>query len=127
MKNHWKIGCSAAAGASVLLAGLACRDITGKWALSKVEPSIARPAFDYEVLTLQEDGTFYGEVRGIGTVSGTYFYDEGNLVLQTRDGMSHVYRVDFDEAGRELELKNVFDRDLKAVLVKTEENKPVED
>jgi len=116
--------CVAVLGGMVLMAA-GCGDITGKWSLARVDPSVNRPAFELETLTLQEDGTFYGEARGHGTVSGTYFYDDGNLVLRESAGVTHVYRARFDDAGRELELRDLVDRDVKAVLVKTEENKPV--
>jgi hypothetical protein len=76
----------------VWLAGCA---VDGKWSLTSVEPSAARRDFQYEVLTLEKDGSFYAEAReGTGetrTTSGTYRYEKGVLALREHDGEEHAY------------------------------------
>ncbi|HPF37450.1 MAG TPA: lipocalin family protein [Phycisphaerae bacterium] len=81
--------------------------LEGKWSLSDVEPTAARRDFEFESLTLQEDGTFYAEARGatgIETSSGTYIYDDDTLTLTAHSGEQHAYNARFVTATR-LELQ----------------------
>lgn len=99
----------------VLLPALAGCSIHGKWSLASVEPSAARRDFQYEVLTLEKDGSFYAEARepATKTTSGTYRYDDGVLWLREHDGEEHSYEAEV--AGECLKLKQPWkDRQLVA-------------
>jgi len=112
-----------ALGLAGLVALPGCADISGKWSLATVEPTAARRDFEYEVLTLQPDGTFYAEAREIGTesTSGTYTFGGGRLALKEHDGERQVFRARFDDGGRELRLARDWeDSELEAVMLKTE-------
>jgi hypothetical protein len=83
---------------AVLLVLLAGCSVEGKWTLTEVDPTAARRDFEYESLTLQEDGTFYAESRGptgIETSSGTYTHENGTLNLESHDGERHTYNTRF--------------------------------
>ena len=76
----------------VLLSVAGCA-VQGKWSLSSVEPSAARRDFQYEVLTLENDGSFYAEARegATKTTSGTYRYENGVLSLREHNGQERAY------------------------------------
>jgi hypothetical protein len=119
-KRRWS---AAALGLGTLIALPGCADIAGKWSLAEVEPTAARRDFEYEVLTLQPDGTFYAEAREIGTesTSGTYTFGGGHLSLKEHDGERQVYRARFENAGRELHLARDWeDSSLEAMMLKTD-------
>jgi hypothetical protein len=85
----------------VLLAGCS---IHGKWALRDVNPDAARRDFKYEVLTLQNDGSFYAEAKepSTTTTSGTYTFSDAKheLVLKEHDGDVRSYDARFESATR---------------------------
>lgn len=90
----------AMAGLALTLTGCS---VQGKWSLADVEPTAARRDFEFESLTLQDDGTFYAESRGpngIETSSGTYTYDDDLLDLQAHSGERHTYNAKFITATR---------------------------
>jgi hypothetical protein len=106
---------------SILLLGMTGCSIHGKWSLASVEPSAARRDFQYEVLSLEKDGSFYAEAREpvTRTTSGTYRHDDGVLSLREHDGEEHAYQTEV--AGECLKLKQPWqDRQ----LVATFERKP---
>jgi hypothetical protein len=78
------------------LLALAGCSVQGKWSLASVEPSAARRDFQYEVLNLEKDGSFYAEARegATRTTSGTYRYENGVLALREHDGEEHTYNAD---------------------------------
>jgi hypothetical protein len=86
--------------ALALLGATGCA-VQGKWSLASVEPSAARRDFQYEVLTLENDGSFYAEAREgrTKTTSGTYRFERGVLSLREHDGEEHAYdaQVSADE------------------------------
>jgi hypothetical protein len=79
---------------SPLLLAAGC-GIQGKWSLESVEPTAAQRDFEWQVLTLQKDGSFYGEKQnaGIHTASGTYRFDRNKhvLTLKEHNGSTYVY------------------------------------
>ncbi len=85
------------AGSLVLLTGVGlagCQKPAGKWSLASVEPTALQRDVEFHNLTLQEDGTFYAEAMEGGriqSVSGTYAYDNGVLILTAHDGETHAY------------------------------------
>lgn len=83
--------------------------VQGKWSLASVEPSAARRDFQYEVLTLEGDGSFYAEARdgNTRTTSGTYRYEKGVLSLREHDGEEHAY--DAEVNGNTLKLKQTWE------------------
>jgi hypothetical protein len=84
-----------------------CATIDGKWSLAKVDPTAARSDFAFKSLTLQNDGTFYGETEDMGgarAVSGTWRLRKGVLSLKERDGEQHTYDAELLAGGRRLEL-----------------------
>ncbi|MCB9854485.1 MAG: lipocalin family protein [Phycisphaerales bacterium] len=88
------------AGFALWLAGCS---VEGKWSLADVEPTAARRDFEFESLTLQEDGTFYAESRGpngVETSSGTYTFGDDTLNLEAHSGERHTYNTKFITAGR---------------------------
>lgn len=90
-----------------VLAVLAGCSVEGKWSLAEVEPTAARRDFEFESLTLQDDGTFYAESKGpngVETTSGTYTYDDNTLDLVAHSGERHTYNARFITATR-LELQ----------------------
>lgn len=99
----------------IALAGLAmvvtgC-SLEGKWSLAEVEPTAARRDFEFESLTLQDDGTFYAESRGangIETSSGTYTHENNTLNLRAHSGEQHTYNTKFITATR-LQLQGFWD------------------
>lgn len=103
------IGRFAVAALAVLLVAGCRTHIQGKWSLAQIDPDAARRDFEFTSLTLQDDGTFYGEAssdEGTRTTSGTYLYKvrENTLVLNTHDGRALTYDADVLRNGRELEL-----------------------
>ena len=67
--------------------------VTGKWTLEKIKPTAGLHEFDYASLTLQKDGSFYGEALnpGVRATAGTYTYRDGTLVLEPYDGPRVAY------------------------------------
>jgi hypothetical protein len=109
--------------ACVLISTTGC-SVQGKWQLETVEPSAARRDFQYEVLTLEKDGSFYAEAREIAkdtrTTSGTYRYEDGVLALREHDGEERTYRAECPSAKR-LKLKDTWkDRELVATFARVE-------
>ncbi len=102
-----------------------CANMEGKWSLAKVDPTAARSDFAFEALTLQEDGTFYGEARQMGrtdTVSGTWSLDDKVLTLNEESGERHTYDARLANGGNELKLVRHWEgRRLTAVFEKTKE------
>lgn len=96
MRGSKYIGCGMIYGLAVMLAALTGCSVHGKWSLADVEPSAARRDFQYEVLTLQPDGSFYAEARegATRTASGTYRYEDGVLSLREHDGEEHAYEAE---------------------------------
>lgn len=106
--------------AITLLVSAGC-SVQGKWSLSSVEPSAARRDFQYEVLSLEKDGSFYAEARegGTRTTSGTYRYENGVLSLREHDGEEHAY--DADVSADRMNLKQPWqDRQLVAKFERTQ-------
>lgn len=69
--------------------------VAGKWSLANVDPTAATRDFEYTSLTLQKDGSFYGEAPS-GTAksqSGTYVYGDGVLDLKAHNGERDTYDV----------------------------------
>jgi hypothetical protein len=98
--------------ATVTLSIAGCHEPAGKWSLASVEPTAAQRDVEFHSLTLQKDGTFYAEARegaGIESVSGTYYMDNGVLVLTEHDGEVHGYDARFRDGGKELHLANFQD------------------
>jgi len=129
VRNRREYRAPVLAGLGCLIAVPGCADISGKWSLAKVDPTAARRDFEYEVLTLQPDGTFYAEAReqGIESTSGTYSFGGGHLALKEHDGERQVYRARFEEGGRELHLARDWeDSELEATMLKTERIRPVD-
>jgi hypothetical protein len=87
----------------VLLSGCG---VAGKWSLAAVDPTAARRDVEYHELTLQKDGTFYGEAKevGIETTSGVYTYKRGVLDLTAQDGERHIYDARLGFGGNTLHL-----------------------
>lgn len=107
--------------ACVVLAATGC-SVVGKWELTAVEPTAARRDFQYEVLTLEKDGSFYAEGRegATKTTSGTYRYEGGVLALREHDGEEHTYRAECASA-EQMKLKDTWkDRELVAVFARKE-------
>jgi hypothetical protein len=73
-----------------------CASVQGTWSLADVDPTAARRDFSFASLTLQEDGTFYGEqsAGGIRTASGTYTYQDDTLTLRTHEGEVREYAAE---------------------------------
>ena len=73
--------------------GGGCANIHGKWSLANVEPTAARRDFEYTSLTLQKDGTFYGEAQNgsVKSQSGTYSFHDGILDLVAHNGERDTY------------------------------------
>jgi len=90
----------------VLTAGCS---VVGKWSMASIEPEAARRDFEFASLTLQEDGSFYGESNkvvqpelalktdtgsvyaqkekpGVRTTSGIYAYKDDTLTLRPHEG-----------------------------------------
>ena len=91
---------SMTAALALLLAGCS---VEGKWSLAEVDPTAARRDFEFESLTLQDDGTFYAEARGPGgieTSSGTYVHENDTLTLTAHNGERHTYGTKFLSATR---------------------------
>jgi hypothetical protein len=102
-------------GSAMFLAVFTGCAIEGKWSLAAVEPSAARRDFQYETLTLEDDGSFYAEAREreTQTTSGTYRYENGVLALREHDGEEHAY--DAELTADKLKLKQPWqDRQLVA-------------
>lgn len=81
---------------TALLASTGC-SVAGKWSLASVDPSAARRDFPFEVLTLEEDGSFYAEAREAGktrSTSGTYRYENEVLTLKEHDGEVNTFRAE---------------------------------
>jgi hypothetical protein len=74
--------------------------IQGKWTLEKIEPTAGLHEFDYASLTLQKDGSFYGEALnpGVRATAGTYVYKNDTLVLEPYDGPRVAYAAKFRDA-----------------------------
>lgn len=88
--------------------GLTGCSIQGKWSLAEVEPTAARREAQYEVLTLQKDGSFYAEAkeRGVQTTSGTYSFENDTLTLREHDGEQNAYPAKL--SGDELRLEHIW-------------------
>jgi hypothetical protein len=103
-----------------LLSG--CAKMEGTWSLAEVDPTAARRDFEYESLTLQEDGTFYAEARKLGnleSVSGTWRVQDGVLSLKEHSGTRHTYTTELDPGGKRLTLSRHWeDRNMYAILEK---------
>ena len=85
--------------------------VEGTWSLTDVDPTAARRDFEFESMTLQDDGTFYAESRGptgIETTSGTYTYDDDTLSLKAHSGERHTYNAKFVTA-RQLRLQGFWE------------------
>ncbi len=78
---------------SMMLSLSGCTSVVGKWSLSNVDPTAARRDFEYSSLTLQKDGSYYGEVQTPTpkTQSGTYEYRAGVLDLVAQNGERDTY------------------------------------
>lgn len=89
----------------VALPGTASGCVCGEWSLSAVEPSAVRRDFRYDVLTLEQDGSFYAETRQPEpkTTSGTYRMEQGMLSLSEHDGRH--YTCNAEVSGNMLKLK----------------------
>ncbi len=125
MKRVWMLGLIV-----MTVAGTGC-SVKGKWSLSSVDPEAARRDFEFGSLTLQEDGTFYGEAQtvvvehakvesttgasfesqsktpGIKTSSGTYTAENGILTLRPHNGPPIPY--DYSVSGSELKLEKFWE------------------
>lgn len=102
---------------AVLLSLTAGCSMVGKWSLTNVEPSAARRDFQYEVLTLEKDGSFYAEAKEptTRTTSGTYSHKDKMLTLAEHNGDKHTYEAELLESGNKLRLKEIWkDRQLVA-------------
>jgi hypothetical protein len=99
----------------------------------------------YQVFTLQKDGTFYAEAersetagfsvhegatfhaegqqeqRGISTASGVYRYDNNTLTLTPHEGKPVSYQAKLIDSGNKLELEKVWkDRTAKMIFERRE-------
>jgi len=81
--------------------------IPGKWSLANVEPTAARRDFEYTSLTLQKDGTFYGEAQNgsVKSQSGTYSFHDGVLDLVAHNGERNTFDATIASGGKKLMLE----------------------
>ena len=110
-----RASCAARLVVGIVLLSAATGCVCGKWSLSSVEPSAARRDFRYDVLTLEQDGSFYAETRQPEpkTTSGTYRMEQGTLSLSEHDGRQYTYNAEV--SGNMLKLKQPWkDRELVA-------------
>jgi hypothetical protein len=101
----------------LLLVGVAGCGISGKWQLANVEPTAARPDFDFQTLTLEKDGTYHGDPVGESESAdvGTYRYQNNVLVLTSNDGETRRYDAALKNSGNELQLQKFWmDQKVKA-------------
>jgi len=101
----------------LLLIAVAGCGVQGKWELARVQPTAARPDFDYQALTLEKDGTYYGEpTANTGAADvGTYRYKNKVLVLTSNDGELRRYDADLENSGSTLHLEKFWmDQKVKA-------------
>lgn len=86
--------------------------VHGKWSVASIDPTAARRDFDFQSLTLQEDGTFYieaNEAYGIEASSGVYSFEDGVLHLKEHDGESHTYNAELTHGGKKLRLQEFWE------------------
>jgi hypothetical protein len=90
--------------------------IEGKWNMQKIEPTAAVRDFEFTVLTLQKDGTYYAERTDVNrTTSGTYTFNGEMLILREHGGEVLTYVARLSPDGKTLELARGWrDRDIEA-------------
>lgn len=107
---------------AIAMIALGCAQLEGKWSLAKVDPTAARRDFEFESLTIQKDGTFYGESRGAAdtrSISGDWTVKGGVLSLKDHDGNVYTYDSELSPDGGELTLSRHWERTrMQAVMEK---------
>lgn len=87
MKRNWLIACAGC----LLLAGCG---VEGKWKLVSIEPESAVPGYRFVSATLEKNGTYEAEAevgQDVKVSSGTYVYENGQLIFTDSDGQKHAY------------------------------------
>lgn len=96
---------SSATNLTMVIAILSGCSVRGRWDLAQTDRGNA----EFRSLRLDKDGTFLAEGGGspdrIEPASGTYSYENGVLILDSRDGEHHSYDADLENSGRDLKLK----------------------
>lgn len=95
--------------------------VHGKWNMKEIQPTAAVRDFDFSVITLQEDGTYYAERNdgGIRTTSGTYRFDGRLLVLDEHNGETLTFDASLSGDGRRLVVQKFWrDQKVKAVFAR---------
>lgn len=115
MRNHtWIV-------TGLALFAMAGCSIEGKWNVTEVTPTAAVRDFDFSVITLQEDGTYYAErnIDGIRTTSGTFRFDGKLLLLNEHNGETLSFDARLSGDGRTIRLEKFWrDQKMKAVLTR---------